>query len=236
MTIEQVLNQIYQEQGTSALNDYGLFKSALTAYYQPAFKADCKLMDQAAMVGMGNLVAQFVQIGRGPDATERMKLESQLSALSPLNPNEAARVVDLYGYMVGWYPLYQQASARAQNPAPYAAPATHQSAAASRAQTTTSANTKANGNGYGIASLILGVLSALIGFFSPYLLNAVGAVLGLIGIILGAVGMKKNPANKGIAIAGLVCSIIGFVICLMYMVACGSCAFFTNTVLNSFGF
>ncbi|MGI6695805.1 MAG: DUF4190 domain-containing protein [Christensenellales bacterium] len=223
MTIEQVLNKIYQEQGTLALNDYNLFKNALVSYYQPAFKMDCKLMDQASMVGMGNLVAQFVQIGRGPNPQERAKLENQLTSLSSLNPNEAARVVDLYGYMVGWYPLYQSAPSSASN-APW------QSASA-----TVHVNPDIAANGYGIASLVLGVLSLLIALLAAYL-YIIGAIIGLVGIILGAVGMKKNPSKKGLAVAGLVCSIIGLVISMLYLVACGSCGLITSHMLDGLGF
>ena len=49
----------------------------------------------------------------------------------------------------------------------------------------------------------------------------IAILLGLCGIILGALGMKKQK-GKGMAIAGLVCGIIGFVIAIIYLIACAS--------------
>lgn len=44
----------------------------------------------------------------------------------------------------------------------------------------------------------------------------------VLGIILGALG-RKNVEKKGIATAGLVCSIIGLVLCLIFYIACVAC-------------
>lgn len=74
----------------------------------------------------------------------------------------------------------------------------------------------------GVASLVLGILSLLIGLFSSGLLGWLGAIMAIIGIILGALG-RKNPENKGISTAGLVCSIIGLVLCLILYIACAAC-------------
>ncbi|MBQ5446037.1 MAG: hypothetical protein IIT48_05165 [Lachnospiraceae bacterium] len=71
----------------------------------------------------------------------------------------------------------------------------------------------------GVASLVLGILAIVLDITS---LGWLGAILGLIGIILGAVG-RKNPEKKGIATAGLVCSIIGFVLGIIVYVACVAC-------------
>ena len=70
----------------------------------------------------------------------------------------------------------------------------------------------------GIASLVLGIVSLVCGCFLPG-----GSIAGLIGIILGALG-RKNSEKKGIATAGLVCSIIGFVLSTIFYVACVACA------------
>lgn len=73
----------------------------------------------------------------------------------------------------------------------------------------------------GIASLILGILSLLFALiFTGF--QWIGAIVGLIGIILGALG-RKNPEKKGIATAGLVCSIIGFILSILLFVACVAC-------------
>lgn len=75
----------------------------------------------------------------------------------------------------------------------------------------------------GVTSLVLGIVALLCGFFLAGL-QWVGAIVGVIGIILGALGRKK-PESKGIATAGLVCSIIGFIVCIIIYVACaGACA------------
>lgn len=73
----------------------------------------------------------------------------------------------------------------------------------------------------GVASLVLGILSIVISFFGVGF-QWVGAVLGLIGIILGAMG-RKNPEKKGISTAGMVCSIIGFILCIVVYVGCAMC-------------
>lgn len=72
----------------------------------------------------------------------------------------------------------------------------------------------------GIASLVLGIASLVCGSFLPGL-QWIGSITGLIGIILGALGRKKSE-KKGIATAGLVCSIIGFVLSTIFFVACAS--------------
>ncbi|WP_287387503.1 hypothetical protein [Lachnospira sp.] len=74
----------------------------------------------------------------------------------------------------------------------------------------------------GVASLVLGIISILIGLFSAGALGWLGAILAILGIILGAVG-KKNPAKSGLATAGMVCSIIGLILCLILYIACAAC-------------
>ena len=73
----------------------------------------------------------------------------------------------------------------------------------------------------GIASLVLGIISLLVALFGSGF-QWLGAITGLIGIILGALG-RKNPEKKGLATAGLVCSIIGFVLSIIFFVACAAC-------------
>ncbi len=60
-----------------------------------------------------------------------------------------------------------------------------------------------NGVGLGVASMVLGILAILFSCCFYYL----SVPLSLVGLILGAVGIKKNN-GKGMAIAGLVLSII----------------------------
>ncbi|MFD0590093.1 DUF4190 domain-containing protein [Paenibacillus sp. GCM10027627] len=60
-------------------------------------------------------------------------------------------------------------------------------------------------NGKAIATLVLGILSLVLFY--------VGFVPGVVGIILGAISLKEikksGDQGRGLAIAGLVCSIIG---------------------------
>lgn len=74
----------------------------------------------------------------------------------------------------------------------------------------------------GIASLVLGILSLVIGLISAGALGWFGAILAIIGIVLGAIG-RKNPEKRGIATGGMICSIVGLVLCLIYYVACVAC-------------
>lgn len=69
----------------------------------------------------------------------------------------------------------------------------------------------------GVASLVLGILSVILAVvFSGF--GWLAAILGLVGIILASVAKKKGP--DGMAIAGLVLSIIGMVLGLLMYVAC----------------
>lgn len=74
----------------------------------------------------------------------------------------------------------------------------------------------------GVASLVLGIISIILALFSAGILGWVAGILGIIGIILGALG-RKNEKGRGIATAGLVCSIIGTILGLLLYVACAMC-------------
>ncbi len=73
----------------------------------------------------------------------------------------------------------------------------------------------------GIASLVLGIVAIICGIFLAGF-QWVGAIAGVVGIILGAIG-RKVPEKKGISTAGMVCSIIGFILCIILFVACAAC-------------
>ncbi len=73
----------------------------------------------------------------------------------------------------------------------------------------------------GVASLVLGIISIVISFAGVGLQWA-GILPGLIGIILGVQG-RKDPDNRGLATGGLVCSIVGLVLCLIVYVGCAAC-------------
>jgi hypothetical protein len=76
-------------------------------------------------------------------------------------------------------------------------------------------------NGMGTTSLVLGILAILLAFipfigFASYPLAILGIVFGLVG--LRRVG-KGLASNKGVAIAGLITSLLGFVLVIISTVA-----------------
>ncbi|MDO9000741.1 MAG: DUF4190 domain-containing protein [Bacteroidota bacterium] len=76
--------------------------------------------------------------------------------------------------------------------------------------TTPAAN---NGKGLGIAGMILGILAIIVSFVPCFGWWAI--VLAVVGVILSAVSLsqaKKANAPKGMAIAGLICSILAIII------------------------
>ena len=62
-----------------------------------------------------------------------------------------------------------------------------------------------NKNGFGIASLVIGILS-MTGLFAR------GFVLGMLGLIFGIVSLSQKEKSKGMAIGGIVTSGIGILI------------------------
>lgn len=62
-------------------------------------------------------------------------------------------------------------------------------------------------SGMAVASMVLGILALVLSCCVPY----VPFILALLGVILGAVSLAKKLGGKGMAIAGLVCSIISLI-------------------------
>jgi hypothetical protein len=78
--------------------------------------------------------------------------------------------------------------------------------------TTTPANGNA-GKGMGIAGMILGIVAIIVSFVPCFGFWAI--VLAVVGLVLSVVSMsqaKKAGASKGMAIAGLICSILAIII------------------------
>lgn len=73
----------------------------------------------------------------------------------------------------------------------------------------------------GIASLVLGILSILLALFAAGYQWA-GILFGIVGIVLGVLG-RKDSAQRGIATAGLACSITGIVLSIILFIACVAC-------------
>lgn len=69
-------------------------------------------------------------------------------------------------------------------------------------------------NGAATAGLIFGILT-LVFCWVPFL----NFILGLFGLIFSIVGMsRKNAGGKGRAIAGLVCTLLGSVVTVLYII------------------
>ncbi len=71
-------------------------------------------------------------------------------------------------------------------------------------------------NGMATASLVLGILG-LVTAWIP-IVGLVAWIFAPLGLIFGIIGLGK-PTGKGLAIAGLICSVIALFICLFYVVA-----------------
>jgi hypothetical protein len=79
-------------------------------------------------------------------------------------------------------------------------------------ETTTTSNSKA-GKGLGIAGLVLGILAAILSFVPCLGMYAIfPGIIGLVLSIISIIQANKAGAAKGMAIAGLVCSIVGIAI------------------------
>lgn len=76
------------------------------------------------------------------------------------------------------------------------------------------------GNGLGVTGFVLGVIGLVLSFIP--LIGVVAWPLVILGIIFSSVGIskavKKNASGKGLSIAGVVVSIIGLVICILWTV------------------
>ena len=68
----------------------------------------------------------------------------------------------------------------------------------------------------GIASIVLGIVGILLAHFMG---GFWGAIVSLVGVILGVLG-RKNPEQKSMATAGMICSIIGLVVGIAVWIAC----------------
>lgn len=76
-------------------------------------------------------------------------------------------------------------------------------------------------NGMAVTSLVLGIVGLVFAFIP--VIGVIAWPLVILGIIFGGVGINKAnqiPGSpKGMAIAGLTCSIIGLAICLIWAIA-----------------
>ncbi len=81
------------------------------------------------------------------------------------------------------------------------------------------------GKGLSVAGLVLGIISAVFGWFG--VIGIVALVCGIVGIVCAVSGKKKAQAAgvaSGLATAGLVLSIIGTCFAGIGVLACFACA------------
>lgn len=103
MSIEEILKSIYRSSNTyRLLNDGDYFISQLANNYNPAYKADYKLLDRAIRNGAGNIVYQFVQQNAVPSSAEKQQFIQMLQQRAGFTSSESARIVNSLFYMVGW--------------------------------------------------------------------------------------------------------------------------------------
>lgn len=84
------------------------------------------------------------------------------------------------------------------------------------------------GAGLGIASMVLGIVALVLSCCFYY----ISIPCAIISIIFSAVSMKGNRAGKGMAIAGLVCSIISLIPAVFVMMT-GAALFESISELGS---
>lgn len=81
-------------------------------------------------------------------------------------------------------------------------------------------------NGMGTAGFVLGLIGLV---FSPIpIIGVIAWPLVILGLIFSLVGFSKarkgRATNKGLALAGVVCSAVGLVICIVWLAAFGEAA------------
>ena len=80
-------------------------------------------------------------------------------------------------------------------------------------------------NGKAVASLVLGIISAVFMFFSgTIVLGFVSIILAVIGLVLGVQARREMPqGTTGMATAGMVLSIVVLALTVIIMVDCAAC-------------
>ena len=74
------------------------------------------------------------------------------------------------------------------------------------------------GNGFAIASLVLGILAILC-----CIIDVLSMILGIAAIVFGIIALAKKQ-SKGMAIAGIICGALGFIIAIILIAAAAAMA------------
>jgi hypothetical protein len=85
-------------------------------------------------------------------------------------------------------------------------------------------------NGPAVASLVLGIVGVVLGFFP-----AIGLILGILAVVFAFVGFKRaelTGAGRGLAIAGLVLGALATLFGLLILVVLGGVATQTEQILE----
>lgn len=69
-------------------------------------------------------------------------------------------------------------------------------------------------SGLAIASMVCGIVGLVLSCCVPYL----PLVLSIVGLVLGVISLRKQADGKGMAIAGVVCSIITLIPAILMLV------------------
>jgi hypothetical protein len=81
-------------------------------------------------------------------------------------------------------------------------------------------------NGMGVAGFVLGIVGLVFSFIP--LIGLIAWPLVIIGVVLSGVGLSKakrgEANNLGLAVAGLVTSAIGLILCIAWVAAAGAAA------------
>ncbi|MBW4715928.1 MmpS family transport accessory protein [Saccharothrix obliqua] len=89
-------------------------------------------------------------------------------------------------------------------------------------------------NGLGTAGFVLGLVGLLFSFIP--VIGVVAWPLVILGLVLGGIGVARAlggaATNKGLAIAGVVLSAVGLVICIVWLAAFGKAASDTKDTLD----
>jgi hypothetical protein len=90
-------------------------------------------------------------------------------------------------------------------------------------------------NGLGLTGFVLGLVGLVLSFIP--LIGVVAWPLVILGVIFSAIGISKavkgRATNKGMAITGLVLSVIGIVICILQAAVWGAAVNEANDALNT---
>ena len=76
------------------------------------------------------------------------------------------------------------------------------------------------GKNAAIGSLVCGIISIILSFFS--ISSIVGLILGIVGLVLAS-NSKKAGFNEGLRTGGFVVSLIGVILSAIFFVSCVAC-------------